>query len=273
MKYMAHYEKSPRMWSQGLHAHDYYEIYIHLGGGRYYCIDDAVYALKPNQMFIIPPLHMHGLICDRDLVDYERCYLCISPETLQKCDIGRINISSRFDLSISSQNNVSDLSDREAIICKQALTDIERLCEIDESKKQMEIYSKILQILQIAGDKISMKEITPPAKVVDNPIIEILRYINENYTQDINIKTISRLFNISESSLSHNFREHVGKSVYEYILYKRIIMAKELMYSTASLTEIAFKCGFKDYSNFLRVFKKQNGISPKEYREDFPQFS
>ena len=38
MDYIAHYEKSPRMWSQGLHAHDDYEIYLHLNGGRFYCV-------------------------------------------------------------------------------------------------------------------------------------------------------------------------------------------------------------------------------------------
>lgn len=60
MDYIAHYEKSPRMWSQGLHAHDDYEIYLHLNGGRFYCIDDTVFKLTPNQLLIIPPLHMHG---------------------------------------------------------------------------------------------------------------------------------------------------------------------------------------------------------------------
>ena len=60
--------------------------------------------------------------------------------------------------------------------------------------------------------------------------------------------------------------EYTNKGIYEYILYKRILKAKELMYSDISLTEIAFTCGFGDYSNFLRAFKKITGTSPKEYR-------
>ena len=41
MDYIAHYEKSPRMWSQGLHAHDDYEIYLHLSGCLLYTSDAA----------------------------------------------------------------------------------------------------------------------------------------------------------------------------------------------------------------------------------------
>ena len=86
------YEKSPRMWSQGLHAHDFYEIYLHRNGAKFYCIDDTVYELNSNQLLIIPPLHMHGLVCDHDLVNYERCFLYLSTEMLQKCGFGNLDL-------------------------------------------------------------------------------------------------------------------------------------------------------------------------------------
>lgn len=267
MEYMAHYEKSPRMWSQGLHAHEYYEIYIHLDGGRYYCVNDQVYELKPNQLLIIPPLHMHGLVCDRDLVDYERCYLFLSLELLQKCDLSRVNLSGLLEATAKKKKFLFTLSEEVAEQCKKNLQAIEALDSSTE-KKGFEIYSHIFQVLQIVIDNLVTSRSVKPQKVNDNPIIEILHYINEHYTQNISVKSISQEFHISESSLSHKFKEYINKGVYEYILYKRVILAKELMYTTDSLTEIAFKCGFSDYSNFLRVFEKQTGISPKEYRSN-----
>ncbi len=265
MDYMAHYEKSPRMWSQGLHAHDFYEIYIHLDGGRHYCVDDIVYELKPNQMLIVPPLHMHGLVCDRDLVDYERCYLYLSPEMLRKCDIGKLNLPALFDSVVSNHKVVSDLTAENALLCKEYLMKIELL---DNSpNKLMDVYSKIFKILQIAYEASESAVPSITSNITDKPVISVLHYINEHFTEDINVQSISHLFNMSESSLSHTFRNYVNKGVYEYILYKRIIYARELMFTTDSLTEIAFKCGFTDYSNFLRVFKKQTGHSPKEYRQ------
>ena len=97
MDFMAHHELSARIFSRGLHAHDFYELYFHLGGARYYCIDDTIYELQPNQFILIPPLHMHGLVCDRDLVDYERCYLYLSTELLQKCGFGKIDLIRLFE--------------------------------------------------------------------------------------------------------------------------------------------------------------------------------
>ena len=99
MDFMAHHELSARIFSRGLHAHDFYELYFHLGGARYYCIDDTIYELQPNQFILIPPLHMHGLVCDRDLVDYERCYLYLSTELLMWLWKNRPDSSLRKSLS------------------------------------------------------------------------------------------------------------------------------------------------------------------------------
>ena len=52
--YEAHYEYSERMQVTQYHCHDYYELYIHLRGGEYMGVDNKLYLLKPNQMFIIP---------------------------------------------------------------------------------------------------------------------------------------------------------------------------------------------------------------------------
>ncbi len=264
MDYFAHYEKSPRMWSQGLHAHDYYEIYVHLEGGRLYCIDDIVYELKPNQLIVVPPYHMHGLVCDRDLVNYERCYLYLSTDMLERLGMGRIDITQYLSIAGNNEHIVTDISAEDAQFFKQSMRSIEEFNLILE--KQLEIYAKILRILQLVSDNISHKTDSHKLKDTDSQIIEILHYINEHYTQDISIQSISSTFHISESSLSHRFREYVNKGVYEYILYKRIIRAEELMNVNDSLTDIAYQCGFSDYSNFLRVFKKITGLSPKDYR-------
>ena len=64
----------------------------------------------------------------------------------------------------------------------------------------------------------------------------------------------------------HTFAAYTNHSIYNYILYRRITRAKELMYTDLSLNDIAFKCGFSDYSNFLRAFKKQTGLSPRQYK-------
>ena len=270
MDYLAHYEASPRLQSQGLHAHDYYEFYFHINGGRLYCVDDTVFELEANQLILIPPLHMHGLVCDRDLVDYRRCWLYLAPETLNRLGFGKLHLNSMLEEAFKNQNCIKVLNKADS----KSLVEIVQKVEKNSTKKNpenflLEDYSNIIKLLLIIKKKHGTKTQLQPKPVSSNAIQEVLHYINENYTKPLSIKELSSLFYMSESSLSHEFRKYTNKGVYEYILYKRIIRAKELLFTDMSLTQIAMECGFNDYSNFLRVFEKNTACSPKKYRKNF----
>ena len=104
--------------------------------------------------------------------------------------------------------------------------------------------------------------------VVSNNIMQkVLTYINSNYTQPLKIADVAKRFNVSVSYLSHEFVKYINRSVYDYVLYRRVMLAKELISTDISLNNIAYQCGFNDYSNFLRMFHKVVGISPNQYRK------
>ncbi|MCQ2593005.1 MAG: AraC family transcriptional regulator [Treponema sp.] len=268
MDYLAHYEVSPSLHSQGLHAHDYFELYLHINGGRQYCVDDTVFELNPYQMIIIPPLHMHGLVCDRDLVNYERCYLYLSPETLRKCGFNIIDLCTLFEEACNNKCFTRQLSQEDGITLIQ---DLQKIATKENKLPQdtaslLEDFSILLNILKIAQKIISTKSNPVNQNNTNNSIYKVLHFINHHYTEQISISELGKNFNMSESYLSHEFKKYSNKSVYEYILYKRIIKAKELLLTESSLTQIALDCGFNDYSNFLRTFKKFSNCSPKEYK-------
>lgn len=270
MDYMTHYEISPTLMSQGLHAHDYYEFYLHLKGGRQYCVEDIVFELKPNQLIIIPPLRMHGLVCDTDLVDYERCYLYLSPEILNNCGLNKIDLCKYFDDVCNNKKFTQEISKDEAAFISGIMKKMEKNNSYEKKESNpflfLDDYSMILNILSIA-QRISQK--TPElinTNTNNTAISKVLHYINQHFTEEISINELSQMFNMSESSLSHEFKKYSKKSVYEYVLYKRIIKAKEMLISDSNLTQISLDCGFNDYSNFLRIFKKISGCSPREYK-------
>ena len=103
-------------------------------------------------------------------------------------------------------------------------------------------------------------------------IQEILSYINNHYTQPIRIENLARSFGVSVSYLSHEFVRFTNRSVYDYVLYRRVMLARQQMMGTASLNDIAYQCGFNDYSNFLRSFGKVVGMSPSQYRKQLKQY-
>lgn len=270
MDYMAHYEISPSLMSQGLHAHDFFEFYLHIKGGRQYCVNDSVFELKPNQLIIIPPLHMHGLVCDRDLVNYERCYLYLSPETLKKCGFNKTDLCAYFEEACSNKKFTQVISKEDGDIICETLKKIERKSlkktTDHDALSFLDDYSMILNILKISLEKNLRAPEILNTNTNKTAIYKILHYINQHFTEEISISNLSEIFHMSESSLSHDFKNYSKRSIYEYVLYKRIIKAKELLLTDLSLMQIALECGFNDYSNFLRVFKKFSNCSPKEYR-------
>ena len=96
---------------------------------------------------------------------------------------------------------------------------------------------------------------------------DILSYVNQNFTTAIKLDALARQFGVSVSFLSHEFVKYTGRSVYDYVLYRRILLAKELISSSIPLNEVSFQCGFNDYSSFLRSFTKMAGMSPSAYRK------
>ncbi|GKU77233.1 AraC family transcriptional regulator [Paenibacillus sp. L3-i20] len=95
-------------------------------------------------------------------------------------------------------------------------------------------------------------------------------YIHDFYYQNLTITSLAEQYNVNRNRLSYVFRRHVDMGPAEYILKYRINMAQEMLFtSDAPVQQIAHTVGIDDPFYFSRVFKKQFGISPTEYREKF----
>lgn len=97
---------------------------------------------------------------------------------------------------------------------------------------------------------------------------EVLSYINENYTHSLTFQSLSLRFEISPSYLCQIFQKEINMTFTRYLTQLRISRAKKLLLETnSSITEIGAQSGFDQYFYFARVFKKEVGISPTQYRE------
>lgn len=106
-----------------------------------------------------------------------------------------------------------------------------------------------------------------PADTTRQIIRQAAAYIDENYFEDLNLSTMAEKFNVESSYFSRMFRQEMGENLILYITRKRIEKAKTYIANAdINLTEIAFMVGYNDYSYFNRVFKKNTGMSPREYR-------
>lgn len=97
----------------------------------------------------------------------------------------------------------------------------------------------------------------------------ILEYINNHFTEDISLDSLSNSLNISKYYISHIFSEKIKTSFPSYLNRCRIDYAKNLLRNTGdSVTKIGFDCGFNSSRTFYRAFKECYSMTPKEYRNN-----
>ena len=95
---------------------------------------------------------------------------------------------------------------------------------------------------------------------------KVMAYIEQHYAEHITICDIAHKFYVSDSSISHHFKQKMGISIHHYVTQRRLISAKNLIAKGMALEQVASHVGFTDYSAFYRAFKQEYGISPRQYR-------
>ena len=99
-------------------------------------------------------------------------------------------------------------------------------------------------------------------------IQKIQKYINANYKDEIRLEQLAEQVGMTATSFSRFFKLRTGKTLSDYLIDIRIGYATRMLVdSTMSIAEICYECGFKNLSNFNRIFKKKKDCSPKEFRE------
>lgn len=94
-----------------------------------------------------------------------------------------------------------------------------------------------------------------------------LEYMHMHYKEKIKIDHIADIIGISRSYLTRIFKKELQKSPQEYLIQLRLEYAAKMLKSTAEpINMVASNCGYADSLSFSKAFKRQYGMSPKEYR-------
>ena len=251
----------------GLHCHDFYEVYIHFHGAKHYCVDNKVYPIDANDLMVIPPFRMHGLISEDVLRQYDRCFLYISPALLKTCGAKQLDLEAFISQYTQRGMHQFRMTEEEGQRCRHLLDELQHTQDATAPLTRFDNYAKLVQFMSIICQVMHRtSEVVEPV-VVNEAMQDVLAYINQHYTSNIRLDALARQFGVSVSFLSHEFVKYTGRSVYDYVLHRRVLQAKELINSAMPLGEVAYQCGFNDYSSFLRSFTKLAGMSPSAYRK------
>lgn len=102
-----------------------------------------------------------------------------------------------------------------------------------------------------------------------SPLLQrVINHIDMNLTESLSLKQLSNLFSINSSYLSTLFKKEMGITITDFIHQQKIRFAITLLNKTDSqIQNIASQVGIHDVNYFIKVFKKINGMTPKEYRD------
>lgn len=100
-------------------------------------------------------------------------------------------------------------------------------------------------------------------------LMPVLNYIDDHFQEDFSMTVLAELAGVSSQHLCRIFKETMHMRPMEYLTYRRLGEAKNLLrHADSSIAEIGARCGFPDAGYFSTVFKRYEGMSPAEYRKN-----
>lgn len=272
-QYMQHqefelfYYKDINPYHISSHTHEHYECFFFLEGDVDYQIGEAVYHLESGDFLMIPPHTTHRPLFSPRKSVYRRFVLWLSPGFYQSLCHNDRNYSYGFDY-VKKERNYHFRSDFNDFHHLHGM-----LLELLEESRGSHAFSPLRSNLKAASFLVELNRIIynhnhqVPSMHFNVLYLSICDYINNHLGEDLSLETLASFFYVSKYHISHIFKEHMGLSLHQYILKKRLYACRNEILSNIPLTELYRQYGFNDYSSFYRAFKKEFGQSPSEYRE------
>ena len=248
------------------HHHDFNKIIILISGNAKYFVEGKIYDLKPWDILFINHNEIHKPIVDPNEF-YERIVIWVKPRFEGKNLQNENSLLKCFDIAKQSKYNLLRLNNSNIETLKNLVPQIVYTKKNNDFGNDILNYAFFLQLMVlinrwfIESKKNRYTEGVTSYKIID----DIIEYVNSNINSDLSIETLASRFNITRFSISRHFKNKTGNSLHNYIVKRRLVVAKELIGEGYSMKTVADKSGFKDYSTFVRAFKKEYKMPPREY--------
>ncbi|MBQ8004551.1 MAG: helix-turn-helix domain-containing protein [Oscillospiraceae bacterium] len=241
-----------------MHVHDFCEIFCVFRGDGYYITEGARHKFEHGKIFLMRPGESHKPDLTGD-EPYDRISHHFPVSDVDGIDPERRLLSPFFDRPLG-QCNVYDRS----VAAPTGIYDLfSRLHEKKATAYETYLNTRIVLLSILAEIKKLFDAglyITPAKKT--EQIRTIIEYVNNNLTSDITVDSLCDKFFISRGQLYRNFRSATGSNVWDYVITKRLHMARSYIDDGLRITEAAAACGFGDYSSFYRAYTKKYGVVP-----------
>lgn len=248
-----------------LHSHSYFEVvYVLSNSGTQYLVGTKRYLLQHGDIILVPPGIGHKPLFPAQLAEpYKRIVLWVSTDFFEG-----LKQLTKYATTESYLHNIYLL--RTAGTSWEYLGDFFRsgLKESQEKKAGWEaaLIGNTIQLFTSFYRAIHDTQNIPAKTEKPELLDDVVFYLETHLHEKITLSDIAARFFVSESTIGQTFRKKMHVSFYHYVTQRRLIAAKSMILEEPNLDILSEKVGFTDYSTFYRAFKKEFGISPREYR-------
>ncbi len=265
------FARSKTQFDFPLHYHEEFELnFIESAKGAKRVIGDSIEEINDMELVLVGSNLQHGWFTHK----------CTSTT------INEITIQfhrNLFDERFLQRNQMSfirhmlDYSLRGVLFSRETTTSIMPRIKVLAQKKG---FDSVLELMSILHDLSTSPNTRILSGVTFNNIEtssynsrridRIMEYLKTNFDKNISLKEAAKIAGMTEVALSRFFKLRTGKTFVDTLNEVRLGTASRMLIDTTdSITEVAYKCGFNNMSNFNRIFKKKKDCTPKEFRQSY----
>ena len=255
-----------------IHYHEEYELNLILdAGGAKRIVGDHVEVIGDYELVMVGPNLPHAWVTNE-------CTTEITEITLQwHRDLLDDRFLGRFQMAFIK--NMLERSSKGLIFPRET---VEKVASRIISLSKRSGFDSMLELLGLLHDL----SLTSNTRTLCNNgycahavtdfnsrrLDKAFRYMLHAYQDPISLKDMAKLTHMTEASFSRFIRKRTGKTFIDSLNEIRLGHASRmLMETTQTISEISFKCGFNNVSNFNRLFRRKKKCTPREFRESFSE--
>ncbi len=229
-------------------------------------IEGRLYTFGAGDMIILNPTELHRCTIADDTV-FERISLHISENITDGFGADGAGLFSVFYERQRGVGNVLRADRLREIGGDRLMKEILAHASGNGRADPILLRCKVIELLAAISDAARSREPTDESPRIENELIlEILQYLNTHYSEDISLSDVADRFYHSKYHICHLFREQVGVPLHDYLVLRRIHLVNDIIRRGDPITDACFAAGFKNYSNFFRLYKKHTGMTPQEFK-------
>lgn len=248
------------------HHYEYtYQVLFLLSGRILYQVGEKKYEVSKGGMIVLNTLEEHTL----EVLEYpyERYIIQISP-TFFRNEVKYPEIISIF---IRRPPDFSHLLTMEEPVWNY-IYDLVREMEKEYLGKRLywemcigaDLRKMFITVFRECANALSMMKMSSSAGIA----YKVMNYLEHHYTEDISLDSVASALFLNKNYIAHVFKDETGSSPMDYTISLRMSHAKALLMETdQSISDIAVKCGYTDFTYFSKQFKKNTGLSPSMFRK------